>query len=569
MSAENDPIDSVLQRGPMGRFCGYAKMTGPGWIQAAVTLGGGSLVGALYLGVIGGYQFMWLQPLAMLCGIIMLSAISYVTLSSEERPFVSVKKNVSPALAWGWLIATVVANVVFCSAQFSLGTDAAQGNLNILRSSPYAITAIFAVVGLSLLWLSRKQGKAGKIIDHFLKFLVAVVVLAFMGVVIVLASKGGVEWGALFKGLIPDFTALFKPAATYGDAIVASGANSGFWTDYISTQQRNIIIGAFGSAVGINMTFLLPYTLKKRGWAKKHRELSRYDLMLGLFVPFILATSFLVIATSSQFHAKKDGVVSENSYNAVLDQVVGHSAPEHKQDLGTQKRLSGELKEAQDPSAKEEIKVKLETVTALIEKRRESAAQTDKDLSVMLAKRNASDLASSLEPFLGKNSQLIFGIGVLAMAISTMIVHMMMNGYAISEAFGKPGVTGLFMFGAAMPAITGLLSPILWTGGAKTALVVPAAVIATTLLPIAYIIFLLLMNSRQTLGAELPVKRTWINVLMVLATGIATFASVWSLIGKYKQPDAYNHYFGLVGLIVLPLLFLLGILSFMKRQKIV
>ena len=319
MSADNDPIDSILQRGPMGRFCGYAKLTGPGWIQAAVTLGGGSLVGALYLGVIGGYQFMWLQPLAMLCGVIMLAAISYVTLSSEERPFVSVKKNISPTLAWGWLIATVIADVVFCSAQFSLGTDAAQNNLGILPKQPYVITGIFAVLGLGLLWLSRMDGKAGKVIDHFLKLLVAIVVLAFMGVVIVLASKGGVEWGALFKGLIPDFGALFKPAATYSDAIAASGEHSAFWTDYISTQQRNIIIGAFGSAVGINMTFLLPYTLKKRGWAKKHRELSRYDLMLGLFVPFILATSFLVIATSSQFHAKKDGVYSEGAYNKVVD----------------------------------------------------------------------------------------------------------------------------------------------------------------------------------------------------------------------------------------------------------
>lgn len=567
MSAENDPIDSIMQRGPLGRFCGYAKMTGPGWIQAAVTLGGGSLVGALYLGVIGGYQFMWLQPLAMLCGVIMLSAISYVTLSSGERPFVSVKKNVSPALAWGWLIATVVANVVFCSAQFSLGTDAAQGNLNILPTSPYAITAIFAVVGLSLLWLSRQDGKAGKLIDHFLKLLVAIVVLAFMGVVVVLATKGGVEWGALFKGLIPDVTALFKPASTYSVAIAAS-EHSGFWEGYISTQQRNIIIGAFGSAVGINMTFLLPYTLKKRGWAKKHRELSRYDLMLGLFVPFILATSFLVIATSSQFHAKKDGVVSEGSYNAVIDKVVGYTTPAHKQDLGTQKRLSGELKTAAGTPAEADIKANLANVSELIQKRRDSAAQADKDLSVMLAKRNASDLATSLEPFLGKNAQLIFGIGVLAMAISTMIVHMMMNGYAISEAFGKPGVTGLFMFGAAMPAITGLLSPILWTGGAKTALVVPAAVIATTLLPIAYIIFLLLMNSKKTLGAELPVKRTLINVLMVVATGIATFASMWNLYGKFKSPDPYPHYFGLVGMIVLPLLFLLGVMSFMKKQKV-
>ncbi len=538
MSAENDPIDSIMQRGPLGRFCGYAKMTGPGWIQAAVTLGGGSLVGALYLGVIGGYQFMWLQPLAMLCGVIMLSAISYVTLSSEERPFVSVKKNVSPALAWGWLIATVVANVVFCSAQFSLGTDAAQGNLNILPTSPYAITAIFAVVGLSLLWLSRQEGKAGKLIDHFLKLLVAVVVIAFMGVVVVLAAKGGVEWGALFKGLIPDFTALFKPAATYSEAIAASGDQSEFWTKYISTQQRNIIIGAFGSAVGINMTFLLPYTLKKRGWAKKHRELSRYDLVLGLFVPFILATSFLVIATSSQFHAKKDGVHSEGAYNKVVDA-----------------RLAATVEGFGDLSDEEKAAA------------REALPQADKDLGVMLAKRNASDLATSLEPFLGSNSQLIFGIGVLAMAISTMIVHMMMNGYAISEAFGKPGVTGLFMFGAAMPAITGLLSPILWTGGAKTALVVPAAVIATTLLPIAYIIFLLLMNSKKALGAELPVKRGLINILMLIATGVATFASVWSLIGKYNSAKPYEHYFGLVGLIVLPLLFLLGIISFFNKQK--
>ena len=78
-----------------------------------VTLGGGTLVGALYLGVIGGFEFLWLQPLAMLCGIIMLGAISYVTLSKEDskdRPFELVRRHVSPLLAWGWLIATIVAN---------------------------------------------------------------------------------------------------------------------------------------------------------------------------------------------------------------------------------------------------------------------------------------------------------------------------------------------------------------------------------------------------------------------------------------------------------------------------
>lgn len=536
---ETQLLTEAADSGFFGKFSIYFRMSGPGWVQAAVTLGGGSLVGALYLGVIGGYQFMWLQPLAMLCGIIMLAAISHVTLSSKERPFVAAKKNVSPTLAWGWLIATVIADVVFCSAQFALGTDAAQNNLGILPKSPYIITAVFAIGALTLLWLSRQEGKASKIIDYFLKGLVAIVVLAFMGVVIVLAAKGGVNWGALFTGLIPDFTALFKPASTYSDAITATGGNSDFWTSFIANNQRNVIIGAFGSAVGINMTFLLPYSLKAKGWGRKHRELSRYDLLLGLFVPFILATSFLVIATSSQFHAKKDGVYSQGSYEKVVDKLLTKTNPAFSD-------LDDEAKAAA----------------------REALPQADKDLGVMLASRNAKDLATSLVPFLGKNSQLIFGIGVLAMAISTMIVHMMMNGYAISEAFGKPGQTGLFMFGAALPAITGFLSPILWDGQAKTAIVVPAAVIATTLLPIAYIIFLMLMNSKKTLGEDLPKKRGLVNILMLIAAGVATFASIWNLVGKYNSPAPYEHYFGLTGLIVLPILAIVGITGFVKRNRI-
>ncbi|HAV13614.1 MAG TPA: hypothetical protein DCX06_09030 [Opitutae bacterium] len=539
MSNHIEEIQSIQQRSFIGRLGGYAKLTGPGWVQAAVTLGGGSLVGALYLGVIGGYQFMWLQPLAMFCGVIMLAAISYVTLSSDERPFVSVKKNISPTLAWGWLIATVVANVVFCSAQFALGTDAAQNNLGVLPETkqPYVITAIFASGSLILLWLSRQGGTAAKIIDNVLKALVAVVVLAFMGVVVVLGFKGAIEWGALFKGLIPDFGALFRPTSTYSDAIAATGSSSEFWTKYIAENQRNVIIGAFGSAVGINMTFLLPYSLKAKGWGKGHRQLSRFDLALGLFIPFILATSFLVIATSSQFHARADGVYSEAAYVNVIDT-----------------RLSATNSEFN--TLTEESKQVL----------RGALPQAEKNMGVMLAKRNAKDLASSLEPFLGKNAQLIFGIGVLAMAVSTMIVHMMMNGYAISEAFGKPGKTGIFMIGASMPALTGLLSPILWSGQTKTALVVPAAVIATTLLPIAYVIFILLMNSKKALDSELPKNRILINIFMLLAAGVASFASIWNLVGKASAGGSTGTQ-GVIGLIVLPLLLLIGIIGFVKRNR--
>ena len=76
----------------------FTKLSGPGWLQGAITLGGGSLAGALYLGVIAGFGLLWLQPLAMICGIIMLSAIAYVTLSTEKAPFGLVNTHLSPAL---------------------------------------------------------------------------------------------------------------------------------------------------------------------------------------------------------------------------------------------------------------------------------------------------------------------------------------------------------------------------------------------------------------------------------------------------------------------------------------
>jgi len=368
--------------------------------------------------------------------------------------------------------------------------------------------------------------------------LVALIVLSFFGVVIVIGVNGDIAWGALSKGLIPDFGALFKPTDSYAEAIALTGEYQGYWHDYISGNQRDIIIGAFGTAVGINMTFLLPYTLLKKKWGRNERTLARYDLFFGLLVPFILGASFLIIASASQFHAKKDSFVNEQAYHQVLDQRL---AAEH----GTLNSLN----EAE--------------LTAL----RNEASQADKDLSVMLAKRTVNDLSFSLRPILGDGAKLVFGIGVLAMALSTMLVHMMINGYAIGEALGHPDKKKLFLAGALIPAFSGLISPILWTGQVKTALAVPASVIATTLLPIAYLIFLLLMNSKKAMGADRPKKKVLSNAFLLLAMGVGSFASVWALLGKTESTTSYEQYFGWIGVIGLPILIILGTLSFLKKEK--
>lgn len=50
-----EQINTIQGRSFFGRLRGYAKLTSPGCLQAAVTLGGGSLAGALDLGAIAGY----------------------------------------------------------------------------------------------------------------------------------------------------------------------------------------------------------------------------------------------------------------------------------------------------------------------------------------------------------------------------------------------------------------------------------------------------------------------------------------------------------------------------------
>ena len=139
-------LDAVASKGLGAKLALYTRKSGPGWLQGAITLGGGSLAGALYLGVVMGYNMMWLQPLAMILGVIMLSAISYVTLSTGGRPLQSINQHVSPVLGWAWIIATLMANIVWCMPQFNLGRAAIQQNLLPSIGSGNASTIAICVV---------------------------------------------------------------------------------------------------------------------------------------------------------------------------------------------------------------------------------------------------------------------------------------------------------------------------------------------------------------------------------------------------------------------------------------
>ena len=187
----------------------YLKYSGPGWLQSAITLGGGSLSGALFLGILGGTSLLWLQLVAIIMGVIMLSAISYITLSTGKKPFQAINEHINPALGWGWLIATITANMLWCMPQFSLCFAALQKNLvgdaiGDSTLSKIGVSITILAVAFFFLKLNESGNKAGKLFDIFLKVLVGLIVLSFFAVVVFLALEGKVIWGEILKGFIPN-----------------------------------------------------------------------------------------------------------------------------------------------------------------------------------------------------------------------------------------------------------------------------------------------------------------------------------------------------------------------------
>ncbi len=563
MESQSDPaiaqeaaeLAEINQKPFITRLGYYTKKSGPGWLQAAITLGGGSLAGSLFLGVILEYNLMWLQPLAMILGVVMLSAIGYVTLSSQRRPFGAINEHVSPVLGWAWLIAAMMANIVWCLPQFALGTGAIQQNLFPSLENSAAATwgsGLVLLVAAALVVKAYDSDSRGvKIFELILKVLVGIVVVSFFLVVARLTMAGELEWGKIFKGFIPNFGYLNQPAPSVETAIAATGDHGTVWTSFIAGMQKDKIIAAFGTAVGINMTFLLPYSMLKKGWGKNHRGLAIFDLSTGLIIPFMLATGCIVIAAGSQFHGKYDDILAadgtvlagkEGGYNSVADTFI-------KKQFGEELAgLEGEAAEAK------------------IAEIRDGLSLADRQLAAMMVDRKDRDLATALQALAGKDlSRIIFGIGVLGMAISTIIILMLINGFCLCEAMGKPGDKKTHFIGSLIPGIIGVCFPLFWTAQSKAALAVPTSVIGTSLLPIAYFTFLLLMNSKSLMGAAMPtgVRRIRWNVLMVIATSVATFGSVWAMRGK----SVAGIPFGTIGTILLVVLMLLGLIGFLIKEK--
>jgi Mn2+/Fe2+ NRAMP family transporter len=545
-----------INRGPLlARLGYYARRSGPGWLQAAITLGGGSLAGSLFLGVILQYNLMWLQPLAMILGVVMLSAIGYVTLSSGRRPFGAINEHVSPALGWAWLLAAMLANIVWCLPQFALAAGAVQQNLvPSLEGSvagPWIVGGVLLVLAAAVVRTYDTGSRGVRVFETILKAMVAVVVVSFFLVVGKLTLSGTLDWGAILAGFVPRLAYLSEPAPLVEEAVARTGADAAVWRSYIASVQKDRIIAAFATAVGINMTFLLPYSMLRKGWGREHRGLATFDLATGLIIPFMLATGCIVIAAGSQLHARSDDILAadgsvlagkEGGFDSVADAFIG-------------RRNSAELASL-PPEAR----------SARIAVLRGELPEADRRVAAMLVERKDSDLAQSLAALAGpRTGRIIFGVGVLGMALSTIIILMLINGFCVCEALGRPGDRTAHFLGSLVPGVIGMCFPLIWTAQSKAALAVPASVIGMSVLPIAYFTFLLLMNSRSLLGDAMPRggRRLAVNAVMTLATLVAAAGSIWGIRDKVVAGIPI----GSIGIGLLAVLGVVGLVGFLRRES--
>jgi len=524
---DRQSIVTARQKGTGAVVKTFLRLSGPGWLQSGITVGGVSFSSSLYLGVIVGFSMMWLQPLAMILGIIMLGAIAYVTLSIRERPLKAINENVSPVLGWSWLLASMAANLVWSMPQYALGTTALRQNLspNILGAIPdpwgriVCVSFILAICITATMFYSA-GGRGVKIYEIIIKSIVSIIVLSFMGVVIKLSIVGAIDWGQILHGLVPRLRMLWEPAATVKTQIEAvSPQFQQFWTKLVISQQRDVMVAAAAAAVGINMTFLLPYSMLRKGWDKDFRGLAIFDLSTGLFIPFILATGFVIIASASRFHTTPaPGFVPDEQGGIIKVEPAQNLVKPYKA------LLKGRL----------QSEIGAEAVAGLspqeLERRTDALPYADKKMAAMLVKRDNLNLASALEPLTGDFlAQFVFGLGVMGMGISAATMLMTINGLCLCELLNRP-LKGWTQRIGSLIVVPAALSAIFWKQPAPW-LAMPTSVFCIILLPIAYLAFLLLMNQKAMLGDNMPQggKRVLWNALMIIATGIATLVSVWKL----------------------------------------
>lgn len=428
MNSEQAALASVRYKPVWQRVRVYMKFSGPGFLQSAMTLGGGTAGACLIAGSKYMYDLLWVQPIAMLIGTIILAAIGKQTVNTGERPYRVFWERLHPTWAIFWGFSALLACIIWHIPQYSLAasslTDMSSAT-GLGTISPWWFAGLILILSIYLLWQYDKGKKGIRIYEIVIKILVWGIVAIFA--VVTFASKP--DWAAIWRGFtFHNFSKLFEPGETH---------------------RVLVVIGMLGATVGINMVFLYPYTLLKRKWSQEYEGLAFFDLITGMTIPFILATTFIIIGTANTIGREGIQAASLMSITNVLSDSLGLKA-----------------------------------------------------------------------------SALILGIGLLAIAFSTITTHMLASGFIACEMLNLPSKGWSYRLLSLLPVI-GIIG-----AGYKLPfwMAVITSGIAVVFMPITLICFMILHNSFKYLGKAMPRgnKRWAWNIGLATAILIIMIASVVS-----------------------------------------
>ncbi len=432
---ERAALRSLAARPFGARMRGYLRMLGPGYLQSAMTLGGGTVSSALFAGAIFGVDLLWVAPVGMALGLVMLAAIAWQTLSTGVRPWPAMRAHAGPFFAWAWAIGALLSSIIWQFAQYALASAVLVdlADLAGFGGIPPLAAGVFVLVwAVFVSGLYGRSPAAVRLYERLLRIMVWGIVLCFAWVVV---RTGLPEPSALLRGLVP--TSL--PETRNGIA------------------AATLVLSGLSAAVGVNMVFLYPYTLLAKGWGRDHRELAIVDLVMGMFVPYAIAVSLIVIATANTLHL-------DPSYDGV--------------------RLSPV-----------------------------EAAQV---------------LAQAVGPIAGR---LVFGLGVLGMAMSSITLQMLTCGFVAVELFGVAVGSRSHRLATWLP-VPGVLGCVYWSDIAVW-VAVPTNILCGLFLPATYLGFCLLQRSRDYLGDDRPrgpLGGLWLGAMFGVTAFLSGFL-IWYVHG--------------------------------------
>ncbi|MDR1484891.1 MAG: divalent metal cation transporter [Planctomycetaceae bacterium] len=465
-SHEIELLNDIARRPFFSRAFGYVKLTGPGLLQGAMTLGAGSAAASVVAGASFGYKLLWVQPIAMFLGVMMFAAVSNIVLTRKsERPywgFMREMKSIwSPLVivVFLWAFGTVLSSVIWHFPQYALAAGATR---SVVQQFVPGVELSKTVEVEQRAWFGFGQVKIEKVTQYtplgYVVSIIAGVVILFVNIIVVFNyGRGGIgirvyEWFLrCMMGLV--FLTFFLVVVLNFHKIQWLEILRGFTGYYGIPYNENpveyaktitVVLGMLGAAVGINMTFLYPYSLLKKGWGEEHKALAKWDLGMTLFLPFTVVTSLIMLGmTVSGVYACEDIV-----------------------------------KDTIDP---------LKAAEAL-----ESGGWISKELATV-----------------------IFCGGLFGMTFGAISAHMTCCGFTLCEMFGLEQTTWRFRLFALTPSI-GVFGVVFklpfWFP-------VVASAVCLTMLPVAYLLFIILNNRRSYIGDAVGkgTKRWIFNAILIVA----------------------------------------------------